>query len=70
MDEEPPYWFTQYVRDAKDRDDLLFKKVDRNNERINKLEGRVNLLFAGLATILTLVNVIAPMVDTWIRIHG
>lgn len=54
-DQEPPQWFRDYEKRNR-------RQQNKQNRRIRRLEVRVNALFAGLAVLLVIANLIGPAV--------
>lgn len=54
-DHEPPQWFVDYEKRNR-------RQQAKQDKRIRRLEWRVNALFAGLAVLVVLANLVAPAI--------
>lgn len=43
-------------------------RQEESAHRMEKLEGRINYLFGGLAVLVTIVNIVGPIVDSLIKV--
>ncbi len=51
-----------------ERLDRIEFRQNEHTKNMQKLEGRINYLFGGLAVLVTIVNIIGPIIDSLIKV--